>query len=1090
TLSENDKAVTFTGDQQSLDRIKALVAGMDQKKEAAPTLINYVYTIKFVDPEYIEQGLQNIAKTLPAENPLAQTIDNMKYVDQSNSIVFRGTESTINEIKSILPKLDNEKVAQTHKPTYFVYKLVNARGSQVLKELEQTAKSIGTSTQQDKALVNAINNVDWVQSTNSLVISGPPETIDRIRSMIEKYDVPRAQASSFYVYKPKGMSADEFRQRVITTSKELQSLNLDDPSLIETLASAKVVNEGSAVMFTGTPENISKVKDMVPAFDTEKAKEAKASDFFLYKPKIISPEELRADVLKAAKQLEKSGLKDPNLISALESAKISSNGSQVIFTGTPEAIAKVQKIAAEYDHQQVSTKASEYYIYKPKYQSPEDIIKQSKHAADQMEDKGLVDKNLINALNSATVVSQGTGVMYTGTTDAIRQIEGLAPTFDNPQASSPDANQFFVYQPVHVSADTLRQNARKVAADMETSGFSDKTFISTLKNTRLVSDGKGVLFTGTEASIDKVQQLLPSLDHPSEDQPKPIGQTTYVIYKIKYLTGAVLMGYLKNMASDLQRAGSTQDDLISVLNNMRFVQDTNSIIFTGPPTAVQGAVALAQKFDIPSLAHEAPARAPTGYSIYKPKYVPGEQLIHVLHDFEQNLRTSGVNNKELFDVINNLKWMQQTSSILVSGEDDETKEVVTLLERFDIPGPGIPDGEPGVETVSDMSFLIYKLQYHSGEEIQSAIKLIGQDLGKSKTNTDISEAIKTLQWIQVTNSLVATGQADSLGKLKELIKSIDIPLKQVFVEILVIETQRSNDLEFGLHWGSQGNYRNKFSYGTYNAPVNQDNSDPLASFNNDIQKITGTNTPTGSMIPIASGGDLGVIGDIILHKGQTYFALGSLINALKVDGDTTIVMNQKIITQDNKMSTVFSGQNIPYTGSLVTQQGANNVTAANLEYRDVGISLSITPVVGNNDVITLMIEEDISEQIDTATGSSVTTDKVSGITTSKNTTKVVVSVPDKSFLVLSGTIQDSKTRNKTGIPCLGGLPLIGAAFSENNYSRTVQNIVFFVRPQIIKSFDVYSEITARQEEIFGELSGEIEDFDAGLELVKTPDDTY
>ena len=143
---------------------------------------------------------------------------------------------------------------------------MNARGSQVLKELEQTAKSIGTSTQQDKALVKAINNVDWVQSTNSLVISGPPETIDRIRSMIEKYDVPRAQASSFYVYKPKGMSADEFRQRVITTSKELQSLNLDDPSLIETLASAKVVNEGSAVMFTGTPENISKVKDMVPAY--------------------------------------------------------------------------------------------------------------------------------------------------------------------------------------------------------------------------------------------------------------------------------------------------------------------------------------------------------------------------------------------------------------------------------------------------------------------------------------------------------------------------------------------------------------------------------------------------------------------------------------------------------------------------------------------------------------------------------------------------------------------------------------------------------------------------------------------------------
>lgn len=233
-----------------------------------------------------------------------------------------------------------------------------------------------------------------------------------------------------------------------------------------------------------------------------------------------------------------------------------------------------------------------------------------------------------------------------------------------------------------------------------------------------------------------------------------------------------------------------------------------------------------------------------------------------------------------------------------------------------------------------------------------------------------------------------------------------------------------------------------------------------------------------------------MIGDIILHKGQTHFALGSLINALKNDGDSTIIMNQKIITQDNKMSTIFSGQNIPYTGSLVTQSGANTVTTANLEYRDVGISLSITPVVGNNDVITLLIEEDISEQVNVDQGSSVTSDNVQGITTSKNSTKVVVSVPDKSFLVLSGSIQDSKTRTKTSIPCLGGLPLIGAAFSDISLDTSVSNIVFFVRPQIIKSFDVYSEITERQEDIFRSYSGDTEDFDAGVEIVKTPDDTY
>ncbi|MCB1109400.1 MAG: hypothetical protein KDK64_00310 [Chlamydiia bacterium] len=1086
TLSENDTSVTFTGDQQSLDRIKVLVAGMDQPSGEAPTE-TYTYKIQFVTPEYLEKGLQGIAKPLPADSPLAQTIQTMHYAKETNTMVFRGSAATLAELKNILPTIDQA----SEKPAYFVYKLQHAQGDQIIKDLKETAKSIKSDTTQDKQLVQTINNINWVESTNSLVISGPAFAVDRIRTMIAQDDVPRDQASSFFVYKPIGLTPEEFRERVLATSKEMSASGLQNSDLLEAMRSVKIVSNGSAVMFTGTPQAINQIKGMIQEFDAERAAQPKSSSFFIYKPTAISADKLREDIIKSARQLEKSGLQDPELISAMESARVTSGGTQVSFTGTPEAISKIKIMVTQYDNQQESTKASHYFIFKPRFQTPEEIIKQSKHAADQMEDNGLVDQNLISALNSATVVSQGTGVLYTGTPEAIKQIEGLAPTFDNPTSSSPDTNDFIIYEPVHVSADTLRQHARRVASDMEDAGFTDKNLVNTLQNTRLVSNGKKVLFTGTSAAIQKVQAMLPSLDTPTDDQPKQPGKTTFTIYKIKYLSGPTLMGYLRNMSSDLQRAGSTQDDLITTLNNMRYVQDTNSIIFTGTPHAVQEAVSLAQKFDIPSLAQEAPTRAPTGYLIYKPKYVPGEELIRILHDFEGNLRTSGVNDRELSDVINNLKWMERTSSILVSGDDAETKKVYGLLERFDVPGPGVPEGEPGMETVSDTSFLIYKLQYHSGDEIQTAIRQIGTDLERSKSNNDLAQAIQTLQWIEVTNSLVATGQADALGKLKELIKSIDVPLKQVFVEILVIETENADQLEFGLHWGSQGVYRNKFSYGTYNQPVNTtNNQDPLASFNSNIQQLNSTTTPTGLMIPIATGGDLGVIGDIILHKGQTHFGLGSLINALKNDGDSTIVMNQKIITQDNKMSTIFTGQNIPYTGSVVTNTGSNTVTTANLEYRDVGISLSITPVVGNNDIITLMIEEDISEDITTDQGSSTTPDQVSGITTSKNTTKVVVSVPDKSFLVLSGSIQDTKTRNKTGIPCLGGLPIIGAAFSDSSYDRSVSNIVFFVRPQIIKSFDVYAEITERQEGIFRGYSGDPEDFDAGLELVKTPDDSY
>ncbi|MCB1084644.1 MAG: hypothetical protein KDK60_00925 [Chlamydiia bacterium] len=1177
-LTEGDR-ISFTGDEQSLARIRSLVEMMDQAKGPPPAeMTTYVYRIEFVDPTYLEAGLRKIAKSVSGEDDLAQTIDNMKYISESNSLVFHGPIDVINNLKTILPTLDNAALAKEEKETqstYYVYKLKHAPGNQVIKELQQTANSITGTTAENKELITSIKSVQWIQSTNSLVITGPTPIINQIKVLIEKYDTARGdKQSSFYVFKPVGLTPEEFKKRVVSAAKEMVSAGLNDPSLTDALESAKVVSGGTAVMFTGTEEGINKLKSILPTFDT---REVKTSEFFIYKPTAISAEQLQADIQKAAKQLSRSGLQDPELINAMESAKVSPDGDRVLFTGTPEAIDKIKVMAQSYDIQEKESQSSQYFIFKPKNQPPASIIQQAKHAADQMEDSGLADQSLITALNSATIVSNGTGVLFTGTPQAIVRIKELAPSFDNeveatqkatqyyifkpkfqspeaiikqarhtaeemkdsgfadphlitalnsgtlvskgtavlftgtPEAiarakeivptfdisveEAPKASEFFVYKPLHISADQLKEHARMVAEDMSSSGFGDKALITTLQTSRLVSAGKAVLFTGTKQSIEKVKELLPSLDTPQEDQIKQVGKSTFLIYKIKSLSGPVLLGYLRNMATDLKRAGSKQDDLIATLNNMRYVQETNSIVFTGTPSAVQEAVSLAQKFDIPGLAHDTPVRTPSGYQIYKPKYVPGEELIQILRDFEQNLINSGIQNKELFDVINNLKWMERTSTILISGNDEDTKQVQQLLERFDTPGRAkTEDGEQqqGIEMVSDMSFLIYKLQYHSGSEIQDAIKKIGGDFekGKGKENDNLVQAINTLQWIEVTNSLIATGQADALAKLRELIKSIDIPLKQVFVEVLVIETTQTNNLEFGLRWGSQGKYRNKFSYGGGAFPQDTEASpDNLRVFNTNLHNITATTTPTGSFIPFAPGGDLGVIGDIILHKGQSYFALGSLINALRIDGDSTIVMNQKIITQDNKVSTIFVGQNIPYTGSVVTNSASTTVQTANLEYRDVGVSLSITPVVGNNDLITLMIEEDISEQVESNQTQTNFTDQIQGIKTNKSSTKTVVSVPDKSFLVLSGSMQNSTSHTRTSIPCLGGLPLIGAAFSDSETNTNLSNLVIFVRPHIIKSFDVYSEVTARQEDLFRSQANE-EDFDAGLELVKTPDDTY
>lgn len=376
-------------------------------------------------------------------------------------------------------------------------------------------------------------------------------------------------------------------------------------------------------------------------------------------------------------------------------------------------------------------------------------------------------------------------------------------------------------------------------------------------------------------------------------------------------------------------------------------------------------------------------------------------------------------------------------------------------------------------------FFVYKLQYHEGPEIEEALKKIAADLRSQPDGpVKLVNAIQSLQWVRATNSLLFSADPETLQKVAKLVDSLDIPLRQVFIEVLVIETDVKKSMEFGLQWAAGGQYRNRWGLGVGNfAPGSRFPN----GFANTMQGINAANTPTGlGQIPLVPGFDLGVIGDMIMHKGKSYFTLGSLVSALEIDGSSTIVLNQKIITQDNKNSTIFVGDNIPFTGSVVQTVGQSQQTTANIEYRDIGVSLSITPRLGEGDVITLNLNEEITESVDHDLMGN--TAQVNGIRTTKTNMSTHVHVPDKHFLVLSGMIRNTRARHKAGIPCLGGLPWIGAAFRKTRNDDEKRNVVIFVRPHIIHSFRDYQKLTEGQEELYRS-QADAEEFDEGINVL-------
>ena len=358
-------------------------------------------------------------------------------------------------------------------------------------------------------------------------------------------------------------------------------------------------------------------------------------------------------------------------------------------------------------------------------------------------------------------------------------------------------------------------------------------------------------------------------------------------------------------------------------------------------------------------------------------------------------------------------------------------------------------------------FSIYKLQYRKGEQIARALGRIAESLATSsaRTNADLLAAINSVQWIESTNSLIFTGTSDSIVKMKELIVEIDAPLRQVLLEMLILETDITDSLNFST------NVASKFGGG---------NTAGAEAFLSGASTLPGGISTSGvGLLPDAApqtigvtGFVLGIIGQTITHNGTEFATLGALVKALTQRSISRIVMNPKVLTEDNSPAEIFVGLNTQFP----TQSIANNlgtILTQNFEFRDVGTTLKVTPLIGNNDIITLEIQEEVSNVVSGGvSGSSVLSNQIIGPTTKINRTTTKVHVPNRFFLILSGMLSDTSERNRTQVPCLGSIPIIGAAFSDKQVKDTKQNLMIFIHPIIIDTEEEIDNITRHEQNIY------------------------
>lgn len=1122
-VEEATNSLIFTGDTQSLDEIKELLNSIDVPTQSEINAKNarfYVYKIKYAQEEQIAQSLNTLADNLEdspyPDKPLIEAIDSMKWIRETNSLIFSGSSEALNKLIDILPTFDvppehSKAVITSNEFLLYTPKFINK--DQLLESIKTLANNLRQSGLANPALINSLETAKWVESSQSIVFTGDQVSLDRIRELLDGLDLrteqqkPGIKSNEFLMYTPKFIGKNQLIENIQALTDNLKESGLANPALINSLETAKWVESSHAIVFTGDPETLARIKELLTSIDIREGAAPQALTTFIYKANYVSVDVLKRMLDNLAANLPESDEEK----SVLENMQIAEDTNSLIFKGSERTLENIRNFLVSIDTPNqadtVAATKTSYFIYKLRYASGSQIIQDLDNLAKKLQASNLPgNESLIRSIQSVEWIKASNSLYITGTPENLDKIKDLIDRFDQEKIERL-ASSYFIYKPEYMSAQEAQDQLFSIAEGLQASGLADPDLINTITTAKYVPANNSLVFSGTPKSIQSIKELLETIEQQAPAPRTPIqtfGKKTFFVYKLKHVPGQQLLMNLKNIASDLQYGNTDDKDLINAINSGRFIPETNSIIFTGTIDALERVQQLIEKFDTQTLAPKQYTRQPEGYLVYRPEHVPPQQLISILQEFKQHLLQVGVDEPDLFETINTLKYLDKTSSIIITGTSESTQKVEELLKRFDVPSQ-YGSEEPSIETIDELSFLIYKLKYHQGSEIEDALKKIAVDLSRSKAsekNQSLVEAIDSLQWIQVTNSLIGTGTPQSLSKLKTLIGNIDTPLQQIFIELLVIETDLDSALDFGLRWGTQGQYRNKLGYSTgafpkYGESTRGTSSDPLSGFTDSLQAISATNTPTGGTF--TQGFNLGVIGDIIYHKGQSYTALGSLLDAVRQDGSSTVVLSQKVITQNNKPTSLFSGDNIPFTGSTVQNAGSNaTVFTSNLEYKDIGVTLNLTPRVGDEGLITLNIDQEITEQLSSnpATGSAgqaqayggnITTPSVNGISTSKTSMQTQATVPDQHFLVLSGIVRNTKTKQRSSIPCLGGLPIIGAAFQFTETQIQKRSVIIFVKPQIIQDFKQYKEITEDAEDL-GKKQGIPEDYDEGLEIVKSPND--
>ncbi|MBN2061316.1 MAG: type II secretion system secretin GspD [Deltaproteobacteria bacterium] len=370
---------------------------------------------------------------------------------------------------------------------------------------------------------------------------------------------------------------------------------------------------------------------------------------------------------------------------------------------------------------------------------------------------------------------------------------------------------------------------------------------------------------------------------------------------------------------------------------------------------------------------------------------------------------------------------ERTNSIIILASENDTlriRQLINLLDRE------TPRGEGDIH--------VYYLQNANADELSKVLVSLPTEQKVTEEKGKAPVISKEVQIVadKATNSLIITANRDDYLVLEDVIKKLDISRRMVYIEALIMEVSMAEQFDLGVQWlaGKSLGEMDGRDVGAFGGSYPGTGNFPSSG--------------KAEIVSLPEGFSLGVLGDVISIGGIKFPNIGAVVRALRTDSNVRILSTPQIMTTDNEEAEIVVADNIPFL--IRKDETQSGTDFSNYEFRDVGVTLNITPQINQERFVRLKISQEVSQVVNQET--------IGLPTTLKRLARTTITIKDGQTVVIGGLIDETENSAYYKVPVLGDIPLLGLLFRSTSKNSGKTNLYIFLTPHIIENPDEAKEV--------------------------------